>query len=41
MAGKRDKPEVVLSGLRSGLFRAMFAMKELRNGNELHRRVSP
>ena len=33
--------EMVLSGLRSGLFRAMFAMKELRNGNELHRRVSP
>ncbi|MDQ7071809.1 MAG: TIGR01459 family HAD-type hydrolase, partial [Rhodobacterales bacterium] len=26
---------MVLSRLRSGLFRAMFAMKEIRNGNEL------
>ncbi|MCF6233950.1 MAG: hypothetical protein L3J36_12770 [Rhodobacteraceae bacterium] len=33
--------ELVLSRLRSGLFRAMFAMKEIRNGNGLHRRVSP
>lgn len=27
---------VVLSRFSSGLFRAMFAMKETRNGNEIH-----
>jgi hypothetical protein len=32
---------LVLSRFCSGLFRAMFAMKETKNGNELHRRVSP
>lgn len=31
---------VVLSRFSSGLFRAMFAMKEIWNGNEIHRRVS-
>lgn len=31
---------LVLSQFSSGLFRAMFAMKETRNGNEIHRRVS-
>ena len=30
-----------LSRFSSGLFRAMFAMKEIRNGNQIHRRVSP
>ena len=34
-------PEMVLPRFSSGLFRAMFAMKETRNGNEIHRRVSP
>ena len=33
--------DVVLSRFSSGLFRAMFAMKEIENGNEIHRRVSP
>ena len=32
--------EVVLPRFSSGLFRAMFAMKEIKNGNEIHRRVS-
>jgi len=32
--------ELVLSRFSSGLFRAMFAMKEIWNGNEIHRRVS-
>jgi hypothetical protein len=32
--------EVVLSRFSSGLFRAMFAMKEIENGKEIHRRVS-
>ena len=31
---------LVLSRFSSGLFRAMFAMKEIWNGNEIHRRVS-
>jgi IS30 family transposase len=31
---------LVLSRFSSGLFRAMFAMKEIKNGNEIHRRVS-
>ena len=31
---------MVLSRLRSGLFRAIFAMKEIENGKEIHRRVS-
>ena len=31
---------VVLPRFSSGLFRAMFAMKEIRNGKEIHRRVS-
>ncbi len=30
---------VVLSRFSSGLFRAMFAMKEIENGKEIHRRV--
>jgi tryptophan-rich sensory protein len=30
---------LVLSRLSSGLFRAMFAMKEIENGKEIHRRV--
>ena len=33
--------EVVLSRFSSGLFRAIFAMKEIWNGKEIHRRVSP
>ena len=32
---------LVLSRFSSGLFRAMFAMKEIENGTEIHRRVSP
>ncbi len=32
---------LVLSRFRSGLFRAMFAMRETRNGNEIRGRVSP
>ena len=32
---------LVLPRFSSGLFRAMFAMKEIENGNEIHRRVSP
>ncbi|SFF21895.1 hypothetical protein SAMN04488523_1323 [Sulfitobacter brevis] len=31
---------LVLPRFSSGLFRAMFAMKEIRNGKEIHRRVS-
>lgn len=31
---------LVLPRFSSGLFRAMFAMKETENGNELNRRVS-
>ncbi len=31
---------VVLPRFSSGVFRAMFAMEETRNGNEIHRRVS-
>jgi type I restriction-modification system DNA methylase subunit len=31
---------VVLPRFSSGLFRAMFAMKEIKNGKEIHRRVS-
>jgi IS30 family transposase len=31
---------LVLSRISSGLFRAMFAMKERTNGKEIHRRVS-
>jgi hypothetical protein len=34
------KLDLVLSRFSSGLFRAMFAMKEIENGNEIHRRVS-
>ena len=32
---------MVLSRFSSGLFRAIFAMKEIWNGKEIHRRVSP
>ena len=32
---------VVLSRFSSGFFRAMFAMKETRYGNEIHRKISP
>jgi hypothetical protein len=32
--------EMVLSRFSSGFFRAMFAMKEIKNGNEIHRRIS-
>ncbi|WP_082005655.1 IS66 family transposase [Halocynthiibacter namhaensis] len=35
-----DERRVVLSRFSSGLFRAMFAMKEIENGKEIHRRVS-
>lgn len=31
---------LVLSRFSSGLFRAMFAMKEIKNGNKIHGRVS-
>ena len=37
---KRAIEPMVLSRFSSGLFRAMFAMKEICNGNEIHRRVS-
>jgi hypothetical protein len=33
----RDKTALVLSRFSSGLFRAMFAMKERTNGKEIHR----
>jgi hypothetical protein len=36
---KRDA-ELVLSHFSSGLFRAMFAMMEIWNCNEIHRQVS-
>ncbi len=32
--------DLVLSRFSSGLFRAMFAMKEIKNGNKIHGRVS-
>jgi hypothetical protein len=32
--------DLALSPFSSGLFRAMFAMNEISNGNEIHRRVS-
>jgi hypothetical protein len=35
-----DEREVVLPRFSSGLFRAMFAMKEIWNGKAIHRRVS-
>ena len=35
-----DERRMVLSRFSSGLFRAMFAMKEIENGKEIHRRVS-
>ncbi|WP_187293132.1 hypothetical protein [Octadecabacter arcticus] len=35
-----DTGTLVLPRFSSGLFRAMFAMKEIRNGKEIHRRVS-
>ena len=31
---------VILPRFSSGLFRAIFAMKEIKNGKEIHRRVS-
>jgi hypothetical protein len=39
---ERRKPcrKVVLSRFSSGLFRAMFAMKKIENGKEIHRRFS-
>ena len=46
ISAKLDEPvfttwlSVVLSRFSSGLFRAMFAMKEIENGKEIHRRVS-
>jgi len=33
--------EVVLSRFSSGLFRAIIAMKENRNDNQIYRRISP
>ena len=38
---RMDHCYVVLSRFSSGLFRAIFAMKEIWNGKEIHRRVSP
>jgi hypothetical protein len=35
-----DEGSMVLPCFSSGLFRAMFAMKEIWNGKEVHRRVS-
>ena len=32
---------LVLSRFSSGLFRALFSMKEIWNGKEIHRRVLP
>ena len=40
MPSVRAAREVVLSRFSSGLFRAMFAMKEIKNGKEIHRRFS-
>ena len=37
---KKDRPQMDLSRFSSGLFRAMFAMKEIENGKEIHTRVS-
>ena len=37
---RRVKGKLVLSRFSSGLFRAMFAVKEIENGKEIHRRVS-
>ena len=37
---KQVADDLVLSRFSSGLFRAMFAMKEIENGKEIHRRVS-
>jgi hypothetical protein len=34
------KASLVLPRFSSGLFRAMFAMEEIKNGNEIYRRVS-
>jgi hypothetical protein len=36
---QRSALSLVLSRFSSGLFRAMFAMKEIENGKEIHRRV--
>ena len=36
----KSHTSLVLSHFSSGLFRAMFAMKEIWNCNEIHRRVS-
>lgn len=35
----REQPVLDLSRLRSGLFRAMFAMKEIMDGKKIHRPV--
>jgi hypothetical protein len=37
---KGQSLKLVLSRFSSGLFRAMFAMKEICNGKEIHKRVS-
>jgi transposase-like protein len=37
----RIPDKMVLSRFSSGLFRALLAMKEIWNGTEIHRRVSP
>ena len=34
------EPNITMSRFSSGFFRAMFAMKEIWYGNEIHRRVS-
>ncbi len=41
LAKHYDTAVVVLSRFSSGLFRAIFVMKETRNGNEIHRGISP
>ena len=38
--GNHGITRLVLPRFISGHFRAMFAMKEIKNGNEIHRRVS-
>jgi hypothetical protein len=35
-----DKFYMALSRFSSGLFRAILALKEIRNGNQIHRRIS-
>jgi len=40
MEGLKPADLLVMSRFSSGLFRAMFARKEVENGKEIYRRVS-